>query len=281
MRRRQDEIQSDLASRSISRSTRGSHSVATGPPPSPIMTPNSPGLSDDRPVQPGPSKQASIFFSHSPYNPTPPRPTGYEHLLPSGQPSPGGLQFSFPPVDSQHPWPQVYRRFKELEDGPADDEEDKAMFDSVIKQQEELEEIGLLLAQPGSSASNQNAAGAMTNNPPAPTGAATGAVTGAETAENSTGALAANPPNPTGAASGAENPEPANAPSGPDETAEATATRQTLPAISISPPGDESVNGDDMVVDGGSPRPLPVLVIERQEAPATEPLSEGMETNAD
>ena len=162
MQRRQDEIQSDPASRSISRLTRGSHLVATGPPPSPIMTQNSPGPSDDRPAQPGPSKQASIFFSHSPYNPTPPQPTGYEHLLPSGQPSPGGLQFSFPPVDSQHPWPQVYRRFKELEDRPADDEEDKAMFDSVIKQQEELEEIGLLLAQPGSSASNQNAAGAMT-----------------------------------------------------------------------------------------------------------------------
>ena len=47
MRWQQDEIQLDLASWSISRSTWGSRSVAMGPPPSPIMTPNSPRPSDE------------------------------------------------------------------------------------------------------------------------------------------------------------------------------------------------------------------------------------------
>lgn len=253
IRRRQDEMQQDLASRSISRSTRGSHSVATGPPPSPVISPNSPGVSYHPPAQPGPSRQPSIFFAHSPYNPTPPRPTGYEHLLPSGQPSPGGMEFSFPPTDPQQPWPQVHRRFRDLEEGTADVDEDKVMFESVIKPQDELDDIGLLLTQPGSSAANENASTAVT----------------------------ANPPSPTGAGGGAESQESASLPTGPDDRAAGASAGQTLPAISISSPGDKSGNEDDMVVDGGSPRPLPVLVREQQEPPATEALSEGVESHKD
>lgn len=144
-----------------------------------------------------------------------------------------------------------------MEEGQANDDEDKVIFDSMIKQEDELDDIGLLLTQPGSSASNETAGTAMTPNPPAPSGPATGPATGP--AQGPAAALQTGPA--TGPATGPENPE---LPSSLDEKAAGASTGETVPAISISSPGDESGNGDDMVVDGGSPRPLPVLVREQE-----------------
>ena len=119
---------------------------------------------------------------------------------------------------------------------------------TVIIQQEELNDIRLLLTQP-SSTSNQTTGTAITVNPTSPIGSMTGA----------------------------EHLVVATMPSGPNKRSAGAAVGQTLLAINISPPDDDSGSEVDMVVDESSPRLLPTLAREQQEPPVTKVLLEGLE----
>ena len=97
----QERLQRELDRRSSSRSTGGSHSVATGPPPSPQFASNSPGYNLHQGGRGNPPADRHIFLPNSSYSSTNQGAVNYAHLLSSGNPSPNPMHFRFPDAENR------------------------------------------------------------------------------------------------------------------------------------------------------------------------------------
>jgi hypothetical protein len=161
-----------------------------------------------------------------------------------------------------------------MEQSPVDDSDDHTMFDSVIRPSpDDLDDLGLLLVQPnltdsrgdhpiasGSGADPVSSAAATTS-PSDGNNTLLGTALEKKEANGPTAVEgpAAAPVSRTGDdLTGPEN-------TGTDHSSPAVAGRPNLPAISISAPVDGSDSEEEMDVEGSSPIPLPIRVVERQE----------------
>jgi hypothetical protein len=138
----QDRLQNELDRRSSSRSTRGSHSVATGPPPSPQLSTGSPMLSINPIEDAELRKKDSIFLPRSSYHSASPSATGYEHLLPAGQPSPDPTGFRFPAFENRDVHPASLPSFHQLETSQEADGQHNEFFNSVFADQDSYLPVG-------------------------------------------------------------------------------------------------------------------------------------------
>jgi hypothetical protein len=138
----QDRLQNELDRRSSSRSTRGSHSVATGPPPSPQLSTGSPMLSINPIEDAELRKKDSIFLPRSSYHSASPSATGYEHLLPAGQPSPDPTGFRFPAFENRDVHAASLPSFHQLETSQEADGQHNEFFNSVFADQDSYLPVG-------------------------------------------------------------------------------------------------------------------------------------------
>lgn len=161
-----------------------------------------------------------------------------------------------------------------MEQSPVDDSDDHTMFDSVIRPSpDDLDDLGLLLVQPdltdsrgdlpiasGSGADPVSSAAATTS-PSDGNNTLLGTALEKKEAKGPTAVEgpAAAPVSRTGDdLTGPEN-------TGTEHSSPAVAGTPNLPAISISAPVDGSDSEEEMDVEGSSPIPLPIRVVERQE----------------
>lgn len=138
----QDRLQLELDRRSSSRSTHGSQSIATGPPPSPELSHNSP-----RDMYGYPARSRSIFRPQSSYEPgrSPTMGFGYEHIGPSGHPSPQPIDYRFPDIKPENEEPILPGTAHESPDAPSNvDQFMSTMIDMDIGESHQtLNSLGL------------------------------------------------------------------------------------------------------------------------------------------